>query len=62
MVEWDDYYQMQKAKGRRVEISDALFLYRKEHEAFNEAWAAAEQRGDIVPGVFVDPFDGAQAE
>ena len=36
-----------RRKGGKVETSSLLFLHKKEHEAFNAAWAAAERRGDV---------------
>ena len=44
MLDWDDYYQMQREKGRQVEISAALSAYKREHEAFNKEWERSTGR------------------
>lgn len=42
MMEWDDWYQMQREKNKSFDIKDSLDSYKKEQEAFNSAWKDAE--------------------
>jgi hypothetical protein len=42
MMEWDDWYQMQKEKNKNVNIKESLSSYKREQKAFNEEWRGAE--------------------
>ena len=45
LLSWDDYYQMQKSKGREVDMPSALFSFKAEHDAFNASWKKSAQHG-----------------
>lgn len=42
MMEWDDWYQLQKKRNKNMDIKESLNSYKKENEAFNDAWRTAE--------------------